>query len=391
MKNTISVFFPESVSQSWLGGLNYYNNLFIALKTLNQTSSPAVIPYILQPDNAGSVLLSSAKTLKINKTPWYYFYKKILCPVLKRQFDIRLYVLKSNKFIDVVSHADVICDKPLIYWIADFQHKHLPQMFTKEQLEEREKNNRMAVEAARIVILSSNDALNDFKQYYPEYANKGRVLHFTAIPEKDIYKKTESLRTDITQKFNLPYKYFYCPNQFWKHKNHKTLFEAVAILKKRGIFINLICSGNTNDIRNPTYFTELQQFIEQNDLTASIKILGIIDRLELFYLMRNCIAIINPSLFEGWSSTVEEAKSIGKNCILSNLKVHQEQNPAESVYFNPSNAEELANILEKQWETGVSTPNEILEEEARTQLPERIREFGESYRQILFETLNISE
>lgn len=389
MKNTISVFFPESVSQSWLGGLNYYNNLFTALKILNKTASPAVIPYIFQQDNAGSVLLSSAEILKIKKTPWYYFQKKMLCPLLQRPFDMRKYAIKKNKFIDAVSHADVICNKPLLLWIADFQHIHLPDMFTKEQIDEREKNTRIAVEHAKVVILSSYDALNDFKQKYPEYAQKGRVLHFTAIPEKDIYRKTDILRTEIILKYKLPDKYFYCPNQFWKHKNHKTLFQAVAILKKRGVAVDIICSGNTVDVRNPTYFAELQQFIEKNDLQNSVHVLGIIDRMELFYLMRNCIAIINPSLFEGWSSTVEEAKSIGKNCILSNLQVHQEQAPAESLYFDPLNAEELANILEEQWETGVSAPNKFLEEQAKAQLSARINEFGETYRKILFEALEI--
>ncbi len=36
-------------------------------------------------------------------------------------------------------------------------------------------------------------------------------------------------------------------------------------------------------------------------------------------------ALINPSQFEGWSTTVEEAKSLGVKMLLSDLEVHKEQ------------------------------------------------------------------
>lgn len=68
--------------------------------------------------------------------------------------------------------------------------------------------------------------------------------------------------------------------------------------------------------------------------------------------MRNSISVINPSFFEGWNSTVEECKSIGKNIILSNLNVHLEQDPPGAIFFDPNNAEELADILDRKRESG---------------------------------------
>ena len=50
-------------------------------------------------------------------------------------------------------------------------------------------------------------------------------------------------------------------------------------------------------------------------------------------LMKFSIAVINPSKSEGWSSTVEQAKSLGKFVLLSNLTVHKEQNPRRSYFF----------------------------------------------------------
>ena len=54
---------------------------------------------------------------------------------------------------------------------------------------------------------------------------------------------------------------------------------------------------------------------------------------------------INPSKFEGRSSTVEQAKSMGKKIILSNINIHKEQKPRNANYFDPNNYKQLSKIL----------------------------------------------
>ena len=54
--------------------------------------------------------------------------------------------------------------------------------------------------------------------------------------------------------------------------------------------------------------------------------------------------MINPSLFEGWSSTVEECKSVGKNMILSDLNVHKEQYPTQT-FFDRSSCIAFKNVI----------------------------------------------
>ena len=60
--------------------------------------------------------------------------------------------------------------------------------------------------------------------------------------------------------------------------------------------------------------------------------------------MQCCVALINPSTFEGWSTAVEEAKAIGTPMILSSLRVHKEQSDRVA-FFDPKSPEELANLL----------------------------------------------
>ena len=67
-----------------------------------------------------------------------------------------------------------------------------------------------------------------------------------------------------------------------------------------------------DDYRNKDHVDELKNYISTCGLENNIRLLGFIDYNDLFYFMRHCVSIINPSLFEGWSTTVEEAKSLGK-------------------------------------------------------------------------------
>ncbi len=149
----------------------------------------------------------------------------------------------------------------------------------------------------------------------------------------------------------------------------------------------MVCSGPMGDYRNKNHVGGLLEYIRINGLENNIRLLGLISRTELFYFFRNCISVLNPSLFEGWSTTVEEAKSLGKNMILSNINVHLEQEPSNSLFFDPFNAEELAELLYTKWKESNGGPDYELEEKAKKKLLERTKQFAEDYQKIILEVI----
>jgi hypothetical protein len=66
--------------------------------------------------------------------------------------------------------------------------------------------------------------------------------------------------------------------------------------------------------------------------------------------MKNSLAIIQPSLFEGWSTVVEDAKALNKWILLSDIAVHREQIKENVDFFNPKKPIELALIMQSQLE-----------------------------------------
>ena len=55
---------------------------------------------------------------------------------------------------------------------------------------------------------------------------RSRVLSFVPGPRVDLADLTP--REALAQKLGLPPRYFHLPNQFWKHKNHALVIEALA-------------------------------------------------------------------------------------------------------------------------------------------------------------------
>jgi len=121
---------------------------------------------------------------------------------------------------------------------------------------------------------------------------------------------------------------------------------AVKVLNDKNIHSNVVCTGNIHDYRNPEYFSSFLELLKTFKVEKQFRILGVIPYEEMISLMYYSKAVINPSLFEGWSTTVEESKILNKRILLSDIPVHKEQNPQKGQFFNLSSTQELAEKME---------------------------------------------
>jgi len=377
-------------STSWTGGLSYQTNLLEALRQY----APDVEVYLLTQDDTGGMIEG-------------YNYSVITYPfpkrggvigrwnrVASRLFGYDLPLRKALRNVpgggvDVIFPGGFFVGRntALLYWIPDFQHIHLAEMFTAAEVWKRDEDFKQGIRRATLVVLSSQDSRKDFSNFSPEYSHKVRVMNFVAWVPPSIYKTDP--RTVVVQ-YDLPERFFYLPNQFWKHKNHMILLEAVKILKDKGIRVFIVCTGNPSDYRDPTYFAELLQKISLWGLREQVALLGLVPREHIHLLIRQSICVLNPSLFEGWSTTVEETKSTGKRLLLSDLEVHREQNPPAAAYFDRHDAKDLASKLAEIWANAPSGPDCELEQRARTELPARMQEFSNTFLSIAREAMNIA-
>lgn len=378
----IKVGFIGAVSKEWMGGLNYFNNLLFAIDSLNNKELQIFVFVGKKTDEDiknmfkryGTVIEDSI----FDRKNFKWFLMKLEQKIFKTNFLLENILKKYD--IQILSHTSITKFKNIktINWIPDFQHIHLPQMFSKKEIENRDKSFMQIIKDSDVVVLSSFDALTDLKNFSSEYQNKARVLQFVSQPNSRYFELNENDKNKVLKKYDIKDEFFYMPNQFWKHKNHMTVFKAVNELKKDGIQICVVCTGHLADYRNKTYIDEIKNFIKINNLEKNIKLLGLVEYEDVFALIKFSKAVINPSLFEGWSSTVEECKSVEKNMILSDLDVHKEQYP-NATFFERNSVESLKNILKSYKKENIDSNIESLEI--------RTKKFADTYVSICKEVL----
>lgn len=240
-----------------------------------------------------------------------------------------------------------------LYWIPDFQEIHFPENFTLESIEDRRITRGYIAKEHKSLILSSQDSYRDYRMQYPENTENVFVVHFVSYISHLIEQMTETYESNILQKNKIAYDYIFVANQFWRHKNHVVLLRAMdELVNRRGREIHLVCTGFMQSYgQRDAYVESLYQYIEEHRLQNYIHFLGLLERKEQLCLMKNARLLIQPSKFEGWGCSVEDAKVMGKNMLLSDIGVHREQQYAKSILFPQDDSSVLAKLIMENFES----------------------------------------
>ncbi len=230
--------------------------------------------------------------------------------------------------------------RPLI-WIPDLQDVDMPEMFKTGEVKSRARNRKVAISRNAQFYFSSHTMERRFHEVYPTAITAGVVrFAFKATAVESTKNISEYLK--VVDEFADGF--FYAPNQFWKHKNHLTLLKAFAKYRRNGGTQNLVLSGGTTDPRWPDHRRVIEKMSSETD---GVYCFGYIPREAQLVLYRDCSAVIQPSRYEGWSTSVEEALSFGKRIVSSDIQVLREQlaDVDEVRFFEPEDSDGLAKVL----------------------------------------------
>jgi glycosyltransferase involved in cell wall biosynthesis len=380
----IRVAFTNIPRRVWAGGYNYRNNLFVSL---NRYCPGEILPVVfagLGDDAADLAAIAQIPDVKVVRSPAFDRRRSGLAAALVLGLDRAAAAEFRSNRIDVVFESARFfgwrLPFPAIAWFPDFQHRRLPHFFSRATRWRRELGFRAQIASGRTILLSSESALHDFRKFYPGSTSNISVVRFATWPAPS------SLSADppaVIAHYSLPSRYFYLPNQFWRHKNHQVAINALAILKRRGFDIVVAASGGKDDPREPNYFSDLMQEVVRHGLEKNFRYLGMIPLAHVYALLRSSTALINPSRIEGWSTTVEEAKSFGVPMILSDIDVHREQTDGIARYFGADDAEALANHLSECLQDG----KPVVARDLLPDLDDRTRAFATSFANMIRQTV----
>jgi glycosyltransferase involved in cell wall biosynthesis len=340
----IIIGIPFTYSTDWIGGVYYIYNTVNALTKFNKCNIN--IEFLIDNDNdiiyLEQNIIYSKWGYRFNKSNTISKFEKLLYKLFK----IKPSVFKGLDFLYLFNKKscyNCFSSKRIVYWIGDLQNYYFPEYFDVTSLQKRIQYQNFLADSKNLIVATSNAMKSEFNQIYPNTKANIKVVQFS-ITANEIDNLLDDKKC-VLEKYKIHGKYYYTPNQFWAHKNHLLLIESFKYVVEIFKDARLIFTGKENDSRNPDFFNSVKNRVNELNLQENISFLGFIPRMDQLLLIQNAHAIVQPSLYEGWSTVIEDAKVLGKKVIASNLIVHIEQLGNHGVYFNSHDSVELSTLL----------------------------------------------
>ena len=244
---------------------------------------------------------------------------------------------------------------PYVIAVHDLQHKlqpEFPEVSANGEAEGREYLFRNAIRYATLVLADSETGKEDILNCYGEFGiteDRIKVLPFLPASYLDQEVTPEEI-SRVREKYDLPERYLFYPAQFWPHKNHARVVEALQVLKEE-YRINahiVFCGSSSGNIRSQRK-EEVLALASQFGLEQQLRVPGYIPNDEMAALYAGAVALVFPTFFGPTNIPVLEAWSLNCPVITSDLRGIREQVGDAAVLVNPKSVEDIAEGIRKVW------------------------------------------
>jgi glycosyltransferase involved in cell wall biosynthesis len=336
MARLLTIGLRYTHKDAWTGGIYYVQNLVRAFGLLRPAERPRLI--VIGGDKPALAELKAATGYERLER-----LSRARIEVLPAQRGVRAFARSRDEEIDLI----LLGSPPGlefrgVQWVPDFQEHRFPEHFPPEELSGRLQRNTRWFSSHRQVMVSSQDVADELARRYGQHANRVHVIRFAVFPPRDAVPADGA---ELRRRYGLPGRYFLCANQFWRHKNHGLVLRALA---EAGPDVPPVAfTGLEEDYRDADHGPSIRRLASELGLQERARFLGFIPRNDQLGLMTGAIALIQPSLSEGWSTSVEDAKSVGRHVLASDIAVHREQLGAEGDYFGGDDVGALTALLRR--------------------------------------------
>lgn len=232
---------------------------------------------------------------------------------------------------------------PRVGYLFDFQHRRMPELFSARTRRNRDKRfARLAADANAVVVYAKATARDavEFLDIAPE-----RIMTLPYAPHAHPWWFEEN-PNDVRARYGIGAQYLLVSNHFWKHKDHSTALRAFAMLRGEARFpnIQLVLTGDPVDHRDPRHYSNLQDLCGELRIRHAVHFLGLIPKRDQLALLRGCMALLQPTLFEGGpgGGAVFEAIGLGVPAVVSDIPVNLEIDQGEVRFFRTGDPSDLA-------------------------------------------------
>jgi glycosyltransferase involved in cell wall biosynthesis/SAM-dependent methyltransferase len=233
---------------------------------------------------------------------------------------------------------------PVVCLVHDLQFLTYPEFFDEAERHARRAAFQRAVRTAEHIVTPSTYVRNavlehaDVARAQVTPISHGFAKHRLADP-------SERYISEVLAKYELQRgRYFIYPANFWPHKNHPMLLVAFGQFCRRrpDMDVRLVLTGASRpDARL------VREGATRMHLADRVVLPGYVPDTELGALMAGALALVFPSLYEGFGMPVIEAFSAGCPVACSSVTSLPEVGGDAALYFDPRKPDAIAEALER--------------------------------------------
>ena len=263
-----------------------------------------------------------------SKFKFHTFFEKNL---IKQKIDFVFFVTPSPKpfYLQRLNYA---------LTVYDLCHRDFPEFSEVKAYNVyhlREIILNRCVGPATIVITESEKLKKMISNQFSK--DESRIISIPNGPSPLINSEENKINE---KKISLPESYFFYPAQFWEHKNHIRILEAIEILKKKNVNVNFVfCGKDKGNLGN------IKKKINKLNLSNHVKIFNFLTNEEIKYAYKNAVALVMPTYFGPTNIPPLDAWANELPVIYSNHL--SEQSSDAALYVNPNSSTELADKIQK--------------------------------------------
>ncbi len=303
------------------------------------------IKEILHLKNKANVQIVSLKTT--NKFSWNFWWlgkylRQYSLDIYLTQYITPFFVPKRTKIVTIVH---------------DISFNFYPQFIKKTDLFFLKVLIPLSLKRANKIVAVSQFTRQEIIHYYRINPEKVVCVYnavaddFQRLANSGMEVSLDKIRA-VQKKYKLPEdNYLLYLGTFQPRKNLPVLIKAFGILKEnlktqksKFASLKLVLAGG----RGHNYDTQIDQSIKTNSFKKDIILTGYIDEEDKLFFMAGASIFCFPSFYEGFGIPILESLSVGVPAVVSQIPTHQEIAQDAVEFFKPTDAEELAQKLEKE-------------------------------------------
>jgi glycosyltransferase involved in cell wall biosynthesis len=150
--------------------------------------------------------------------------------------------------------------------------------------------------------------------------------------------------------YDLPERYFFYPAQFWPHKNHLRIVQALSSLRKnRDSSPPIVFSGSqTGEIRQET-FREVMALASGIGVHKQVQYVGYLPDEDIAAVYAESAGLVMPTFFGPTNIPILEAWAYGCPVLTSDIRGIREQVADAAIVVDPTSIEALADGMYWLW------------------------------------------